>query len=164
MVLLGLLALVLALTSGGGKGSSSLAVGSAAGSGFDGAALPSPLPAPDFTLRDQSGGTVALHSLRGSPVVLAFLYPGCGPSCVLIAEQIRGALDDLPHPVPVVIVERRPLPRLAGRGEALPRRSLAVRAGALPGRAAPAAAGDLARDTGSCRPAPAPPPSPRRRR
>ena len=51
---------------------------SAAGSGFDGAALPSPLPAPDFTLRDQSGGTVALHSLRGSPVVLAFLYPGCG--------------------------------------------------------------------------------------
>ena len=75
---------------------------------------------------------------------------------MLIAEQIRGALDDLPHPVPVVIVNAGPSPSLAGRGEALPRRSLAVRAGALPGRSAPAAAGDLAGTTGSCRPAPAP--------
>jgi protein SCO1/2 len=110
VVVLGLLALVLALTSGGGKGSSSLAVSSSAGGGFDGAALPSPQPAPDFTLRDQSGRSVSLASLRGRPVVLAFLYPGCGRSCVLVAEQIRGALDDLPHPVPVVIVDAGPSP------------------------------------------------------
>jgi cytochrome oxidase Cu insertion factor (SCO1/SenC/PrrC family) len=111
-LLLGLLALVLALTSGGGKGSSSLAVGGSSGGGFDGAALPSALPAPELSLREQGGAqngrTVRLSSLRGSPVVLAFLYPGCGASCVLIAEQIRGALDDLEHPVPVVIVNAGP--------------------------------------------------------
>lgn len=112
--LLGLLALVVALTSGGGKGSSSrsssLAVGGSAGAGFDGAALPAPAPAPDFELRDQNGRTVTLHSLRGRPVVLAFLYPACGPSCVLVAEQIRGALDDLSRPVAVVIVDAGPSP------------------------------------------------------
>ncbi len=98
VVVLGLLALVLALTSGGGKGSSSLAVSSSAGGGFDGAALPSPQPAPDFTLRDQSGRSVSLASLRGRPVVLAFLYPGCGRSCVLVAEQIRGRSTTSPTP------------------------------------------------------------------
>jgi len=117
VVLLGLLALVLALLAGGGKSSSSppAAGGSAgsgsAGGGFDGAALPpGGLPAPDFSLREESGRTVTLKSLRGRPVVLAFLYPGCGPSCVLIAEQIRGALDDLEKPVPVVIVNAGPSP------------------------------------------------------
>ena len=104
VVLLGLLALVVALVGGGHKGSSSLAVGSAPSGGFDGAALGSGPPAPDFSLRDQYGRTVTLSSLRGRPVVLAFLYPDCRASCVLIAEQIRGALDDLEHPVPVVIV------------------------------------------------------------
>ncbi|HUH80933.1 MAG TPA: SCO family protein [Solirubrobacteraceae bacterium] len=116
VVLLGLLALVLALVAGGGKGSSPPAAGGSAGSGsagggFEGAALPlGGLPAPDFSLREESGRTVTLSSLRGRPVVLAFLYPGCGPSCVLIAEQIRGALDDLGHPVPVVIVNAGPSP------------------------------------------------------
>ena len=89
VALLGLVALVLALVSGGGSGSSSPA-GSSAAAVFDGAALPSPRPAPDFSLRDQHGETVSLDSLRGRPVVLAFLYPACGASCVLIAEQIRG--------------------------------------------------------------------------
>ncbi len=107
-VLLGLVALVLALTSGGGGSPHSPVPSSSAGTAFDGAALPSPQPAPDFTLRDQSGRTLALSSLRGRPVVLAFLYPGCGPSCVLVAEQIRGALDDLAQPVPVVIVNAGP--------------------------------------------------------
>ncbi len=108
VALLGLVALVLALVSGGGSGSSPAAAGSAPS--FDGAALSSPLPAPGFTLRDQHGETVSLDSLRGRPVVLAFLYPACGASCVLIAEQIRGALDDLSHPVPVVIVNAGPSP------------------------------------------------------
>ena len=110
MALLGLLALVLALTSGGKKGSSSLAVSGSPGSGFEGAALPSPVSVPDFRLRDQYGRPVSLAALRGGPVVVAFLYPGCGASCVLIAEQIRGALDDLAHPVPVVIVDAGPSP------------------------------------------------------
>jgi protein SCO1 len=109
VALLGLVVLVLALLSGGGSGSSPAGGGSAGA--FDGAALPSPLRiAPDFTLRDQRGETVSLDSLRGRPVVLAFLYPACGASCVLIAEQIRGALDDLSHPVAVVIVNAGPSP------------------------------------------------------
>lgn len=77
-------------------------------SGFDGAALsPSPL-APEFTLTDQHGHTVSLSSLRGHVAVLTFLYSTCGATCVLIAQQIRGALDELPHPVPVLIVSADP--------------------------------------------------------
>jgi len=37
-------------------------------------------------------------------VILAFLYSTCGSPCVVIAQQIRGALDELSRPVPVLIV------------------------------------------------------------
>ncbi len=77
-------------------------------SGFDGAALPPGPLAPDFTLTDQDGRAVSLSSLRGQIVVLAFMYSTCGATCVLIAQQIRGALDELPHPVPVLIVSADP--------------------------------------------------------
>jgi cytochrome oxidase Cu insertion factor (SCO1/SenC/PrrC family) len=40
--------------------------------------------------------------------VLAFLYSRCGASCVVIAQQIRGALDELPRPVPVLMVSADP--------------------------------------------------------
>ena len=40
--------------------------------------------------------------------MLAFLYSTCGATCVLIAQQIRGALDELPRPVPVLIVSADP--------------------------------------------------------
>jgi protein SCO1/2 len=77
-------------------------------SGFDGATLsPSPL-APDFTLTDQHGRAVSLSGLHGHVVVLAFLYSTCGATCILIAQQIRGALDELPQPVPVLIVSADP--------------------------------------------------------
>ena len=77
-------------------------------SGFDGAALsPSPL-APDFTLTDRYGQPVSLRSLRGHVAVLTFLYSTCGATCVLIAQQIRGALDELPYSVPVLIVSADP--------------------------------------------------------
>ena len=61
--------------------------------GFDGAALPASRPA-DFTLSDQNGRSVSL-ALPRRVVVLAFMYPSCGATCVLIAQQIRGALDEL---------------------------------------------------------------------
>jgi protein SCO1/2 len=77
-------------------------------SGFDGAALPSGIRAPDFTLRDPSGASVSLRSYRGQVVIVAFLYSTCGSPCVVIAQQIRGALDELPHPVPVLIVSADP--------------------------------------------------------
>jgi cytochrome oxidase Cu insertion factor (SCO1/SenC/PrrC family) len=41
-------------------------------------------------------------------VVLTFLYPSCGPTCLLVAQQIRGALDALARPVPVLVVSAEP--------------------------------------------------------
>ena len=40
--------------------------------------------------------------------MLTFLYSSCGASCVLIAQQIRGAIDELVRPVPVLIVSADP--------------------------------------------------------
>jgi protein SCO1 len=77
-------------------------------SGFDGAAIPPSPFAPNFTLTDQNGRAVSLSSARGHVAVLAFLYSTCGATCILIAQQIRGALDELPHPVPVLIVSADP--------------------------------------------------------
>lgn len=66
-----------------------------ASSSFDGAALPGGIKAPPFTLTDQYGHRVSLASYRGRVVVMAFLYSTCGATCILIAQQIRGALDEL---------------------------------------------------------------------
>jgi protein SCO1 len=79
-----------------------------ANSGFDGAALPGRVPAPGFTLSDQSGARVSLSRYRGRVVVLAFLDSACGATCVLIAQQIRGALDELRRPAAVLIVSADP--------------------------------------------------------
>jgi cytochrome oxidase Cu insertion factor (SCO1/SenC/PrrC family) len=81
---------------------------SASDSGFDGAALPAGVPARGFTLSDQSGEPTSLRRLRGQVVLLAFLDSTCGPSCVLIAQQIRGALDELSRPVAALIVSVDP--------------------------------------------------------
>jgi protein SCO1/2 len=78
----------------------------ASSSGFDGADLPAG-PAHEFTLAD-GDRTVSLSQYRGQVVILAFLYSTCGPTCVVIAQQIRGALDELSHPVPVLIVSADP--------------------------------------------------------
>jgi protein SCO1/2 len=77
-------------------------------SAFAGAALPANITAPPFTLRDQEGRDVSLAQYRGHVVVLTFLYPTCGAPCVLIAQQIRGALDELDARVPVLIVSADP--------------------------------------------------------
>lgn len=102
----------------GGAGGSSAALESggegAAGpeatssTGFDGAALPPSLAVHEFALVDQQGSTVSLGSLHGQVTVLAFLYSTCGATCVVIADQIRGALEELPHPVPVVLISADP--------------------------------------------------------
>jgi len=84
-------------------------------SGFDGAALPPNIRARDFTLTSlnapagqPAGESVSLSTYRGHVVVLTFLYSSCGATCVVIAQQIRGALDELAHPVPVLIVSAAP--------------------------------------------------------
>lgn len=105
------IALVAILTapSGHGGGSSSEPGSTATNSsGFDGAAIPPSPLAPGFTLTDQDGRAVSLNSLRGRVAVLTFLYSTCGATCTLIAQQIRGALDELPHSVPVLIVSADP--------------------------------------------------------
>jgi protein SCO1 len=81
---------------------------SASASGFEGAALPAGISAPGFTLRDQTGAPVSLAGYRGRPVVVAFLYSSCGAPCVVIAQQIRGALDELPRQVPVLLISADP--------------------------------------------------------
>jgi protein SCO1/2 len=103
---------VAALLGGCSEGSSSTASSAAAGPSasarFDGAALPAGLEAPGFLLTDQRGHSVSLASYRGRVTVLSFLYPTCGPTCILIAQQIRGALDQLTGPVPVLLISAEP--------------------------------------------------------
>jgi protein SCO1 len=115
LALLAVLAVVIALVAilpspSDHHGASSAVPGSEAAnsSGFDGAAIPPGPLASDFTLTDQYGRPVSLSSVRGHVAVLTFLYSTCGATCVLIAQQIRGALDELPRPVPVLIVSADP--------------------------------------------------------
>jgi protein SCO1 len=82
---------------------------SAATPDFDGAILPANVPLRDFTLTDAlDNGAVSLARYRGQVVVLAFLYSTCGSTCVLIAQQVRGALDEAPRPVPVLFISADP--------------------------------------------------------
>jgi protein SCO1 len=88
-------------SSGSGRGTAGAAstVASAAGvssaTGFDGALLPSGRSAHEFTLTDQYGRRVSLSALRGRVAILAFLYTASRTTAPLIAQQIRGALDEL---------------------------------------------------------------------
>lgn len=64
---------------------------------FDGPTLPPGVRAPDFTLRDQSGRSVSLAADRGHVVVLTFIHTLCHDACPFMVEQIKGALNLLPH-------------------------------------------------------------------
>jgi protein SCO1/2 len=82
--------------------------GQTAGSSYDGALLPPGVRPPQFTLRDQDGRRVTMRGYRGRPVVVTFLYSHCKDTCPVQAQQIRGALDDLGHDVPVLAVSVDP--------------------------------------------------------
>ncbi|MEA2190217.1 MAG: hypothetical protein QOI73_338 [Solirubrobacteraceae bacterium] len=76
---------------------------------FQGATRPASIPRQDFAgLRDEQGRVVRLDALRGSPVVVTFLYTTCQDTCPLTVDQIRGALDELGHDVPVIAVSVDP--------------------------------------------------------
>jgi protein SCO1/2 len=49
-----------------------------------------------------------MRDLRGQTVAVTFLYSTCQDTCPATAQQIRGALDDLGHDVPVVAVSVDP--------------------------------------------------------
>lgn len=57
--------------------------------------MPAHFAAGDFTLRDQDGRALALRATRGRVVVMTFLHSRCHSTCVVTAQTIRGALDDL---------------------------------------------------------------------
>jgi protein SCO1/2 len=76
--------------------------------GFQGAALPSGIEAPDFHLSDQRGHEVSLSGHRGAVTLVSFVYSTCGAPCVLVAHQIRGALDQLARRVPVLLLSADP--------------------------------------------------------
>jgi protein SCO1 len=87
--------LVAAIALGGSTGKST-----PAGGDFEGAVFPPGVYAHDFTLTNQHGQDVSLSSYRGKVVMLAFIFSTC-QTCVLVANQVRGALDELegsPHP------------------------------------------------------------------
>jgi protein SCO1/2 len=71
--------------------------GKAAQPEFDGGTMPAHLRAPDFTLTDQNGHRVSLAADRGKVVVLTFIHSLCHDTCPFMVEQIKGALNDLPH-------------------------------------------------------------------
>lgn len=102
------IAVLCGCSSGSTASSTSGADSPASASGFDGAALPPGAPTHNFTLTDQDGRRVSPAQLRGRPFVLAFLYSRCGGTCTVIAQQIRGALDELAHPPPVLFVSVDP--------------------------------------------------------
>jgi protein SCO1/2 len=95
-----LLAIAAALPGCGGSAARGPAApaspaGASAGTGFDGALLPvRPMPHP-FALTDQDGQRVSLAELRGRVVILAFLDSTSRSVAPLIAQQVRGALDEL---------------------------------------------------------------------
>jgi protein SCO1/2 len=109
VVLVAAIVVIVAGSSGDGTGSSSPSIASAKDreSEFVGAPFPGEIAAPRFTLHDQSGNEVSLSSYRGRVVMLTFLYSTCGDTCVVIGQQIRGALNDLAEahaPTPAVLI------------------------------------------------------------
>jgi cytochrome oxidase Cu insertion factor (SCO1/SenC/PrrC family) len=136
LVLAALAFAILAGSGGNGQGSGSQGSSGAAGA-FDGAALPAGVPAPLFTLSDQDGRALSLGALRGREVLIAFPYTTCRNSCVVIAQQIRGALDELSKQPAVLLVSADPAADTpANVGRFLERVSLTGRASYLTGTAA----------------------------
>jgi protein SCO1 len=109
-VALGALGLALLLAGSSSRSGSAPASSPprASGAAFVGAALPAGLRAPDFTLADQSARPVSLSEFRGRVVVLSFVATSCGSACMLLAQQIRGALDELAPPPAVLLVSADP--------------------------------------------------------
>ena len=70
--------------------------------GWAGALRPEGQPVPEFSLSDQDGKTVTSASLKGEPVVFAFVYSTCRDTCPAQVQTIRGALDDLGRDVRVI--------------------------------------------------------------
>jgi protein SCO1/2 len=91
VVLLAAIAVVLL-----GRGSSGHHA-SASSNQLQGPTLPPNLVAKNFSLTDQSGRRISLSQYRGHVVILTFMHSLCKGACPLMANQILGALNDLPN-------------------------------------------------------------------
>lgn len=60
------------------------------------------VPAPAFTLTDQSGAPVSLSALKGRPVVLVFMYTHCPDECPITAELLHTTTQKLGAAAPRV--------------------------------------------------------------
>jgi protein SCO1 len=98
-----LLAGVVLLGNGGGS-----TVDAAGPTGLHGAIRPPQARAVDFRLHDQDGRLATMGAYRGQTVIVTFMYSTCRDTCPLTAQQIRGALDDLGHDVPVLAISVDP--------------------------------------------------------
>lgn len=76
--------------------------------GFAGALRSTEIPPAEFRLRDQDGRPTSLRDFRGKVTVVSFMYSTCQDSCPLLAQQIRSAMDDLGHDVPVLAISVDP--------------------------------------------------------
>jgi len=97
-VMVALLAVVVVLLASGSHNPSTGASVQTTASGepqLRGALFPGNVSAPQFSLTNQYGQRVSLSEYRGAVVVLTFLYSTCGDTCVVIGQQIRGALNEL---------------------------------------------------------------------
>jgi protein SCO1/2 len=84
--------------------------------GWAGAERPPGLKVPSFALKDSDGKTLNSASLKGHPVVYAFIYSTCQDTCPAQVQTIRQALDDTHADVNVVGVTVDPntdTPKLA---------------------------------------------------
>lgn len=86
--------------------------------GWAGALRPPGARVPPFALSDQDGHTVTSASLRGRPVVFAFVYSTCRDTCPAQVQTIRGALDELHRDIPVVGISVDPVNDTPARAKA----------------------------------------------
>jgi len=100
-------ALALALHASGGGSTRRTAASASAGS-FYGPTAPPSMPAIDFVLRDQQGALINLRDYAGEPVVLVFIDSTCAEVCPVVAEQLRGTLNELRRSVPVIVLSVDP--------------------------------------------------------
>jgi len=94
VLLLLLVAIAVVLLGRGGSNHPGSTVGA---NQLEGPTLPPHLVAKNFSLTDQNGGRITLSQYRGQVVVLTFMHSLCKGACPLMANQILGALNDLPY-------------------------------------------------------------------
>ena len=77
-------------------------------SAYSGALMPANVPVVGFDLHDQNGRPINLAQFKGHEAIVTFLYTTCPDICPLTAQQIRGAMDQAGHDVPVVAISVDP--------------------------------------------------------